>query len=93
MAPDERVHPNYVAVWGWLVGLLVVGVVSASLPFPKAASLVVIFGAALAKALLVAANYMHLRFEPRLIYAIALAPIVLFVGLTLALVPDIVFGR
>ena len=93
MAPDERVHRNYVAVWGWLVGLLVVGVVSASPPFPKAASLVVIFGAALAKALLVAANYMHLRFEPRLIYAIALAPIVLFVGLTLALLPDIVFGR
>ncbi len=47
----------------------------------------------MAKALLVAANYMHLRFEPRLIYAIAIAPIVLFLGLTLALVPDIVFGH
>jgi len=93
MASGERIHPNYVAVWGWLVGLLVVGVLSAILPFPKAASLVVIFGAAVAKALLVAANYMHLRFEPGLIYAIAISPIVLFVVLTLALVPDIVFGR
>lgn len=93
MATGERVHPNYVAVWGWLVGLLIVGVLSATLPFPKAASLVIIFGAALAKALLVAANYMHLRFEPRLIYAIAITPIVLFLVLTLALVPDIVFGR
>ncbi len=93
MATGERVHPNYVAVWGWLVALLIVGVGSASLPFPKAASLVVIFGAAVAKALLVAANYMHLRFEPRLIYAIAIAPIVLFVSLTLLLVPDIVFGH
>jgi len=36
---------------------------------------------------------MHLRFEPRLIYAIAITPIVLFVALTLALVRDIVFGR
>jgi len=93
MATGERVHPNYLAVWGWLVGLLIVGVLSATLPFPKAASLVVIFGAAIAKAILVAANYMHLRFEPRLIYAIVIAPLVLFVGLTLALVPDIVFGR
>lgn len=93
MATSDRVHPNYVVVWGWLVGLLIVGVVSAVLPFPKAASLVVIFGAALAKALLVVANFMHLRFEPRLIYAIAIAPLVLFVCLTLTLVPDIVFGR
>ncbi len=93
MASGERIHPNYVAVWGWLVGLLAVGVLSAILPFPKAGSLVVIFGAAVAKALLVAANYMHLRFEPGLIYAIALSPIVLFVILTLVLVPDIVFGR
>ena len=90
---EARIHPNYVAVWGWLVGLLIVGVASASLPFPKAASLVVIFGAAVAKAVLVAANFMHLRFEPRLIYAIALAPLVLFVGLTLVLLPDIVFSR
>lgn len=93
MATGERVQPNYVAVWGWLVGLLIVGVLSAILPFPKAASLVVIFGAALAKALLVAANYMHLRSESRLIYAIAIAPLLLFICLMLALVPDIVFGR
>jgi caa(3)-type oxidase subunit IV len=93
MLTGERIHPNYVAVWGWLVLLLMVGVASASLPLPKAASLVVIFGAALAKALLVAANYMHLRFEPRLIYAIAIAPILLFLCLVMALVPDIVFGR
>jgi len=93
MAPGERVHPNYIAVWGWLVGLLIVGVLSATLPFPKAASLVIIFGAALAKALLVAGNYMHLRFEPRLIYAIAITPVVLFVLLTFVLIPDIVFKR
>jgi cytochrome c oxidase subunit IV len=55
-----------------------VGVLSAYWPFPKAASLVVIFGAALVKAVLVAANDMHLRFEPRLIYAIAMTPLLLF---------------
>jgi cytochrome c oxidase subunit IV len=70
-----------------------VGVLSAYLPFPKAASLVAIFGAVLAKALLVAANDMHLRFDSRLIYAIAMTPLILFACLTLALVPDIVFGR
>jgi hypothetical protein len=48
-----RVHPNYVAIWGWLVGLLIVGVASTYVPFPRAASLALIFGAALGKALLV----------------------------------------
>jgi caa(3)-type oxidase subunit IV len=90
---QARRHPNYVAVWAWLVGLLVIGTGSTLLPLPRAASLAVIFGAAVAKALLVAANFMHLRFEPRLIYAIAIAPLILFVCLTLALVPDIVMGR
>jgi caa(3)-type oxidase subunit IV len=93
MAIERRVHPNYVAVWGWLVGLLIIGTASTLFPLPRAASLVVIFGAAVAKALLVAANFMHLRFEPRLIYAIAIAPLILFLGLMLALVPDIVMGR
>jgi hypothetical protein len=34
---------------------------------------------------------MHLRFEPRLIYAIAMTPLLLFIWLMP--VPDIVLGR
>jgi caa(3)-type oxidase subunit IV len=78
MTTEGRIHPNYVVVWGWLMALLIVGVLSAYWPFPKAASLVVIFGAALVKAVLVAANDMHLHFEPRLIYVIAMTPLLLF---------------
>jgi len=91
MTAEGRIHRNYVVVWGWLMALLIVGVLSAYLPFPKAASLVVIFGAGLVKAVLVAANDMHLRFEPRLIYAIAMTPLLLFTWLMP--VPDIVLGR
>lgn len=93
MTSGESARPNYVAVWGWLVMLLIVSVVTAYLPLPHTAVLLVIFGAAVAKALLVAANYMHIRFEKWLIYAIAITPVVLFIGLTLVLMPDIVFSR
>jgi len=36
---------------------------------------------------------MHLRFEKRLIRVIAIVPVVLFIILTVALVPDVVFNR
>jgi caa(3)-type oxidase subunit IV len=93
MTNAEHARPNYVAVWAWLVLLLIVSVAAAYLPFPQAATISVIFAVAVAKAVLVAANYMHLRFEQRLIRAIAVAPVLLFLVLTLALLPDIVFNR
>jgi hypothetical protein len=51
-----------------------VGVLSTYSPFPNGASPVVIFGSALAKAVLVVTNGMGLRFEPRLISAITMSP-------------------
>jgi heme/copper-type cytochrome/quinol oxidase subunit 3 len=40
-----------------------------------------------------ALNFMHLRFEGGLIWAIALVPLAFFAVLTLALLPDFVLGR
>ena len=40
-----------------------------------------------------ALNYMHLKFETGLIYAIAIVPIVLVLAMTLILFPDFVFRR
>jgi caa(3)-type oxidase subunit IV len=86
-------HPNYVAIWIWLLALMGASLVASAIPAARGLTVAVIFGTAVAKALLVALNYMHLRFEGRLIVAIAVGPVLVAVVLAAALVPDFVFGR
>jgi len=85
----EKAHPNYVAVWFWLVGLMVASVSISLLPLSESATVVVIFTIAAVKAVLVALNFMHLRFERLLIYSLATVPLVLFFILMAVLFPDI----
>ncbi len=84
-----RVHPNYVAVWLWLVGLLMASVGVTYVPVPTGVALFLIFAMAVVKAVLVALNYMHLKFEQLLIYAMAIVPLVIFFILWIVLYPDI----
>jgi caa(3)-type oxidase subunit IV len=84
-------HPNYTAVFVWLLALLGVGVAASLLPGGRSVALVVIFTTAFVKALLVALNFMHLRFESGVIYAIALIPLVFAAILAVALFPDFVW--
>lgn len=86
-------RPSYVGIWVWLVVLLVVSLLAGVLPGGRTVALLVIFGTAIAKALLVAANYMHLRWEPRFVYAMAALPVLFVLGLLLALFPDFVLRR
>lgn len=90
---SHGVRPNYVAIWGWLVALMVVGLGASLLPGGRVLAVTLIFATAVVKALLVALNYMHLKFEPRLIYAIAIVPVLFLLVLTVALFPDFVFSR
>jgi caa(3)-type oxidase subunit IV len=90
MNHDAR-FPSYIAIWGWLVGLLMAALLCAYLPFGKTMAIFLIFTAAVLKAFLVVRHYMHLRTENLLIYAIFGIPVLLLLGLTLALVPDIIF--
>jgi caa(3)-type oxidase subunit IV len=90
---DESRYPSYVAIWGWLIALLAAALFCAYVPFGKALAIFLIFTLAVIKAFLVARHYMHLRTESLLIYAIAGVPVLLLLGLTLALVPDIIFRR
>jgi caa(3)-type oxidase subunit IV len=85
--------PSYVGIWVWLVGLLAVSLTAGVLPGGRTVALLVIFGTAIAKALLVAANYMHLRWEPRFLYAMAGLPVLFVLGLLVALFPDFVLRR
>lgn len=83
-------RPNYLAIWIWLVAQTILGV-GLSLVFGARPLVVVLFFLiATVKALLVALNYMHLRFEPRLIYAMAIVPVLFVLGLMFLLFPDFV---
>lgn len=87
-APRRR-HPNYVAIWGALMGALVVSLGLAYLEHAFLAALL-IFLVAIVKAFLVVAFYMHLKFEPGHVIAIVIAGLVALAILFLGLVPDIV---
>ena len=84
-------HPNYVLVWYWLFGLALASVLVSTLPLSHTFTVVLVFAAATVKALLVALYYMHLRFERRLVYALALVPLALFGILLLVLFPEVAY--
>jgi caa(3)-type oxidase subunit IV len=93
MAGGAHPRPNYIAVWAWLVFLLIISLAAVYLPFSQTATISMIFVVAAVKAFLVAANFMHLRFETKLVHAIAIVPVLLFIILTITLLPDIVYNR
>ncbi|MDH3443703.1 MAG: cytochrome C oxidase subunit IV family protein [Deltaproteobacteria bacterium] len=81
---------HYLAIWYWLMGLVILSVL-ASFILPKTQALILIFAAAVVKALLVARNYMHLKNEKPIIYAMALVPLALILIFLFALFPDFVY--
>jgi caa(3)-type oxidase subunit IV len=91
MTSANKAHPNYTAVWLWLLALLGLGVAASFLPGGRTFAVLVIFATAFAKAILVALNFMHLRFEPALIYPLVLIPLLFLIVLAAALFPDFVW--
>jgi len=77
-------------IWYWLMALVILSV-GASFVLPKAEALVLIFAVALVKALLVARNYMHLKHEKAIIYAIALVPLAFVIIFLICVFPDFVY--
>jgi len=89
----EQERTEYITVWFWLVALLLAGVAVMALPVSKLAALALIFSIATIKAALVLRNYMHLKSESLFIMVVALVPVLLFIGLAIALIPDIAMHR
>ena len=83
----RRQNLSEMAVWVWLVALLALSVL-ASLLLPKSVAVVFIFLSAATKAFLIAWNYMHLKEDRVLLYALAV-PVVLVILLAFILVPDV----
>jgi cytochrome c oxidase subunit IV len=89
---DGRAESSlYLVVWAWLVLLLIAGLTIFVLPIPRTAAVVIIFSIAAIKAALVLRNYMHLKHEHLLIYLIVAIPVLFLLGMTLSLIPDIVY--
>ena len=84
----EYHHPNYVRVWVILVILLSISVIGPMFHH-RELTLITAFGIAVVKAYLVAANFMHLRFEKRLA-TYMLSTVLIFMFLLFAgVAPDV----
>lgn len=91
--PDEQNdyhgHPNYLGVYLALLVFFGLSLAAGALGHSTLA-VILIFGTAIVKAVLVVANFMHLKFEPKL--ALLLIAIVLFIILSFyfGVYPDVV---
>ena len=88
MAAEHEEHeehfPNYVLIWAVLMVLTATSIIASLLvnqfaPFLWSALLVFLFGLGALKASLVIANFMHLRFERKLLWGLGFMAL-MFVG-------------
>lgn len=87
MSAVARCH---LVVWYWLMALVLASV-AATAWLPKQQALTLIFAVAVIKALLIARNYMHLKREKALIYALVVIPLVFVLIFLFGLFPDFVY--
>ena len=76
---EAHAHPNYVKIWYWLLILLAISVAGPMLEIPWFTVLTA-FGIALVKTFMVAANFMHLKFEKKIIWYLLITAIT-FLGI------------
>jgi caa(3)-type oxidase subunit IV len=88
MAIEQHTHPPYMKIWAVLavlmLGKVVVGL--SSLPKPVAVGMLVVIS--LFSAALVALYYMHLRFETKRLWLLALLPFPLVAILILTVIQE-----
>lgn len=80
--------PNYMLIWGILFALTMAEVGVAYIGLPQRVLIIALVLMALWKAALVAMYYMHLRFEPRNLVLIVLAPLPLALILVFAVLTE-----
>ena len=84
----EHKEPKYGMVWVALLVLTLVELWVAQAPLPKPAIVISLCSLALVKAAMVAAYFMHLKFEKYALILIVLSPLILAAILYVGLVPD-----
>lgn len=83
-------EPNYLSVFIWLTVLTVIEVAVVYMPVAKLVIATALIGLAVSKAALVAIYFMHLKFEHKVLWWIAVIPAILCVFLILMLLPELV---
>jgi len=92
MATADHKEPNYMGVFWALLILTLAEVGVFYLHFPTVAMIVSLVSMALVKAGLVAAYFMHLRFEKRTLAIIVISPLLLSSLMLIGFTPDSKFG-
>jgi cytochrome c oxidase subunit 4 len=88
-APATHVKPNYYLIWVVLGVLTLAEVAVAFLSgMPKQVLVIILVLLAIWKAMLVAMYYMHLKFEPRKLWIVAVAPLPLAVILVMVVLTE-----
>ena len=85
---ETHEHPNYVKIWYWLLVLLAISVAGPMLEIPSI-TLITAFGIAIIKSFLVAANFMHLKFEKKIIWLLLIMSLFLLGVFFFGTAPDI----
>jgi caa(3)-type oxidase subunit IV len=85
---EAHAHPNYIKIWYWLLFLLAVSVAGPMLEIPTI-TIITAFGIATVKAYLVAANFMHLKFEKKIIWFLLILSICLLGVFFFGTAPDL----
>jgi caa(3)-type oxidase subunit IV len=85
---DYHGHPNYNMIFYALVALMIATVIVDELGLPTNVMVLSVFGIAVVKAYLVMANFMHLKYEPKLVDLFPYLSIVLIVVLFFGVYPD-----
>lgn len=83
-------HPNYFKIWGILVAILFISLALGELG-QKALAITLIFGLALIKAIMVMGNFMHLKWEPKLLTWIMIFATVCLGIFYFGVAPDVVY--
>ena len=81
-------HPNYLKIWYWLLFLLVISTAGPMLEIPVV-TLITAFGIAVVKSYMVAANFMHLKFEKKIIWLLLIMSVCLLGVFFFGVAPDI----
>jgi caa(3)-type oxidase subunit IV len=68
---------TYMIIWGWLAGLMLLGVGLSELPIPKFSIVLIVLALSSVKAVLVGLYYMHLKMDRKVLTLVALFPLVL----------------
>jgi len=84
----DHAEPNYWGVWLALLILTILELGVTKLPIPKFIEIFALCALALTKAAMVAAYFMHLKFERGALILIVMSPLLLSAILYIGLVPD-----